>query len=259
MNQLDTSPDLAWPQLDARYLAPLQEAVDWILTQHAALGIVASGSIIRGNPGPRSDFDLYVIHAAPTRRRVQRVFGGVPAEIFVNAPAAVRRYFADEHAASRPVTAHMLTTGFVILERDPVVRALLHEAAAWLAKPPAVDDEQLLMLRYLAADQLDNAQDLRTAAPENAELLLHDAVRRMAAYLFKAHARFLPRDKELIAAATTLDAEAGRLLQALYATPDLNERFDLAAQLARHTLGVDGFFGWESTPQIYPPPDQSQT
>lgn len=258
MDQLETSPDLAWPPLDARYLAPLQEAVDWILAQYAPLGIVACGSIVRGNPGPRSDFDLYVIHAAPTRQRVQRFFGSVPAEIFVNAPAAIRRYFADEHAASRPLTAHMLTTGFVILARDPVVWTLLDEAAAWLAKAPVVDDEQLLMLRYLVVDQLDNAQDLRTADPENAELLLHDAVRRTAAYLFKAHARFLPRDKELLTATTALDAEAGRLLRALYGTQDLDERFALAGQLARHILGVDGFFGWESTPQVYPPAAQNQ-
>ena len=253
MDQTDASVELRWPQLADHHLAALQNAVGWILAHYAVRGIFACGSIIRGNPGPSSDFDIYVIHAAPQRQRVQRRFDGVPAEIFVNPPAAVRSYFVAEHAAFRPITAHMLSQGFVVLDRDPVVQTLRDEAATWLAQaPPAWSDGQRIMARYLAADQLDNARDLLDTDPENAELLLHDAVRATVDILFKANGRYLPRGKEFITAATHLDATAGDLLRALYHTRDLAERFRLADELGRHVLDASGFFEWASQPELFP-------
>ena len=260
MDQTDASVELRWPQLADHHLAALQNAVEWILAHYAVRGIFACGSIIRGNPGPSSDFDIYVIHAAPERQRVQRRFDGVPAEIFVNPPAAVRSYFVAEHAAFRPITAHMLTDGFVVLDRDPVVQTLRDEAAAWLAKaPPAWTDAQRVMARYLAADQLDNARDLLATEPENAEMLLHDAVRALVDYLFKANGRYLPRGKESIAAAGQLDATAGDLLRALYRTPDLAARFRLADELGRHVLNAAGFFEWESQPELFLSEEKEET
>ncbi len=81
-----------------------QCATSWnALTSH---GIIVAGTHISGNPDPTSDLDIYVIHAHPQRQRIQKRFKGVPAEIFVNPPAAIRRYFAEE--VRRPSTAHML-------------------------------------------------------------------------------------------------------------------------------------------------------
>lgn len=253
MHPKDGRSDVQWPPLEQRYLGALQTAVDWILSTYTVSGIVACGSIIRGNPGPTSDFDIYVVHAAPERQRVQRVFDGVPAEIFVNPPAAIRHYFALEHAAYRPCTAHMLSHGFVVLERDPVVGDLLAEAATWLAKsPPTLTADQRVMARYFAADQLDNARDLLDTDPENAELLLHTAVRDMLLYLFKAAGRYLPRDKELITATAALDPTAGDLVSALYQAHDVSERLRLAHALGDRILDATGFFPWESTPDIFP-------
>lgn len=75
------------------------------------LGIVIAGSIVRGEAGPTSDLDLYVVHDQPWRLRAQRRFAGVPAELFVSPPAQIRRYFASEHADGQPSTAHMFATG----------------------------------------------------------------------------------------------------------------------------------------------------
>src|SRR5687768_5331681 len=99
--------------LDARTDAALREAVSWVAGRYESLGIFACGSLLRGEGGPTSDLDLYVIHGQPWRQRVQRRFAGVPAEIFVNSPTSARGYLAEEARGGRPLTAHMLATGHV--------------------------------------------------------------------------------------------------------------------------------------------------
>ena len=58
-----------------------------------------------------------MIHRGSFRQRVQKFFSGVPAEIFVNPPSGIEKYFTEEHAVRRPLTAHMLATGFVVTEQ----------------------------------------------------------------------------------------------------------------------------------------------
>ncbi|MCE7987498.1 MAG: hypothetical protein DYG89_40550 [Caldilinea sp. CFX5] len=173
-----------WPNLTSSYLVALQAAIEYVLDRFPVLGIIASGSIIRGNPGPTSDFDLYVIHAQPQRQRLQRRFHGVPAEIFVNPPHTIRDYFADEHSEGRPCTAHMFVTGFPILVNDPVVTTLQEEAHTWLQKAPMVSEQKLLWQRYGIVDLLDNAKDLLDSDPECAARILHQAVDQMVDYSF---------------------------------------------------------------------------
>ncbi|MFO7631557.1 MAG: nucleotidyltransferase domain-containing protein, partial [Caldilinea sp.] len=131
------STNLTWPRLDAPFDEALRSAATDVLAHYDPIAIIAAGSILRGQGGPTSDIDLYVLHHAPFRQRLQRRYNGVPFEIFINPPQQVRRYFEEEHAAARPITAHILTTGAVVLDCDPIVRTLREEAAVWLAKPPA--------------------------------------------------------------------------------------------------------------------------
>src|SRR3954451_4968125 len=107
---------LHFPTLSAPYDQALRAAVSYVLERYAPLGIIASGSILRGNPGPSSDLDIYVIQAGNQRQRVQKRFAGVPTEIFVNNAAAVRHYFAEERQAGTPQTAHIRVTGSVVLK-----------------------------------------------------------------------------------------------------------------------------------------------
>lgn len=238
--------DLNWPELAEPYASALREAVAFVLDQVDAVGIVACGSVIRGTPSPNSDLDIYVIHEAAWRQRIQRRFGGIPAEIFINPPAAIRGYFEGERQAGRPITAHMLSTGFVILDRDPVVQVLVAEAEAVLALPPDRSPADLLFLRYLAADLYENAVDMQHADPSTGLLILGDAIQRMVDYRYLAANVYLPRPKDRLTHLAALDPVAEALIRQFTQTGDINDRYRLAADLADRILDTQGFFEWES-------------
>src|SRR5262245_11981753 len=95
------------------------ELLAHVLATYKPLGIVVSGSLVRGvGAGPTSDLDVFVVHAEPWRERDQRRFAGIAAELFVNPPAQIRRYFASEHREGRPCSAHMFATSEVIEPAD---------------------------------------------------------------------------------------------------------------------------------------------
>jgi Nucleotidyltransferase domain len=246
MNTLLQSHNCQWPTLASPYHEALQAAVEYILARFPVLGIIASGSIIRGNPGPTSDFDICVIHDQPQRQRLQRRFHGVPAEIFVNPPHTIRGYFANEHGEGRPSTAHMFATGFPILVNAPVVTELQEEARTWLQKAPTITEQKLLSLRYGIVDQLDNAKDLLDSDPECAARILHQAVDQLVDYCFLSNGRFLPRLKESIARLAEIDPELGQLTRAYYQTSNVQTQTQLADALAHRILDVTEFFEWES-------------
>ena len=52
MDLSQNSSNCQWPDLASSYDMALQSAVAYILERFPVLGIIASGSIIRGNPGP---------------------------------------------------------------------------------------------------------------------------------------------------------------------------------------------------------------
>ncbi len=235
-----------FPPLPAPYDEALRAAVAEVMDVYDPFGIIAAGSVLRGQGGPSSDIDLYVLHAAPYRQRLQRRYAGVPFEIFINPPQQVRRYFEEEHVAARPITAHMFTTGFVILDRDPAVQELRSEAAEWLVKPPTPGDDALLWRRYSIADELDNAGDVLADDPACASLILHAAVNKLVEYAFLARNRHLPRQKELLTALDALDAKAGALARAFYAAIGAADQLAAATALAVHVTGATTFFTWDS-------------
>ena len=214
---------------------------------YAPRGIVVAGSIVRGEAGPTSDLDVVVIHDEPWRLREQRRFAGIPAEIFVNPPAQIRRYFAHEHDEGRPCTAHMLATGEALPPVDPIVDELVAEARAWLARPLAIDAAALDGPRYAAVDLLDDARDVIDRDPAAAALLLGDAVCRIVEQVFWQRARFQPRRKRAVAELAALDPAAAALVRR-WAAASGRDALAAAEALARHVLGVDTFFAW-STPR----------
>lgn len=246
---MDTD-SLQWPDLDKPYNQALREAVAFILGRFEVWGIIASGSIVDGRGDPGSDLDIYVVHAQPLRQRVQRWFNGVRAEIFVNPPAAIRRYFEEER--DRPSTAAMLATGKIVLDRHPVVAELRAEAQRRLATPPNLSAAELTMRRYFAADAYENAQDIAVRDPANASLILHGAVRDMMDYAFLSANRPLPRVKTMLPALAELDSTLGALARAYYEADDAPARFALAAQIADRTIQATGFFEWESPLEPFP-------
>lgn len=210
------------------------------------LGILVSGSIVRGNPDPTSDLDVFVVHAQPWRLREQRRFGGVPAELFVNPPAQVRRYFETEHARGRPCTAHMFATGELVGATDPVVTELVAEARQWLATPaPALTAEQSTQQRYGAVDLLDDARDVIARDPAAAALLLARAVGEIIEHAFAARGQFQPRRKDAVAALAAVDPVAAGHVRA-WSTASGPTALAAVEALARHVLGADTFFDWSS-------------
>lgn len=240
---------LNWPVLGTPYGEALRQAVEEILASYTPIGIVAAGSILRGQGGPTSDIDLYVIHVANFRQRLQRRYQGVPFEIFVNPPHQVRRYFEEEHRAARPITAHVITTGHLLLDRDPVVQTLRNEAATWLATPPNPTPDALRWRRYSIVDLLDNVRDLVEEDAIAADLVLSRAVAELIEYRFLAEPRNLPRQKDQVRALAALDAGAGEILGRFGAAGTVAERLAAALELSLAITGVDTFFTWDSSPE----------
>lgn len=231
------------------------EAITHVRDTYAPLGIVISGSIVRGESGPRSDLDIFVVHAEPWRIREQKRFANVPAELFVNPAAQVRRYFASEHADGRPCTAHMFATGEPVdsmtaarIEPAGVIAELVREAHEWLAKPLEVSAATLEQKRYAIVDSLDDARDLleRDGAQASAALLLGDVVSNIVAYAFWQRAMFQPRRKVAVDALALIDARAAELVRSWADMPTTREALALVERLAQHVLGVDTFFAWSS-------------
>jgi hypothetical protein len=227
------------------YDQAIAQLLTYVRTTYAPRGVVVAGSIVRGEAGPTSDFDVIVIHDEPWRLREQRRFHGVPAELFVNPPAQIRRYFANEHDRGRPSTAHMLATGTAIAPVDPTIDQLVREARDWLARPLALRPAQLDAMRYAAVDTLDDASDLIDGDPPAARLLLAEAVRQIIEYRFWREHRFQPRRKAAITALTALDPDAATLVRR-WTTDDGRNALATVQALARHVLGVDSFFAWSS-------------
>ena len=238
-----------WPDLPERYDIALRQAVAHILERYSPVGIIAAGSILRGNPDPCSDLDIYVLHLAPFRQRLQKFFNGVPAEIFVNPPAAVGGYFASEQASARPITAHMLVNGFVILDCHPVVEQLRQQARELLATPPTLTPAQRTWKRYLASNLLEDAEDVAASDPQSAQVFLAQAVFAMLQYHFESHGRFIPRTKELLSQLDALDPPLAALAREFYSSGDFTTRLSTAEQIADGTIMVRGFFEWDSEPE----------
>jgi predicted nucleotidyltransferase len=239
-----------WPELPARYTEALREAVGFILARCPDVqGIVVSGTILRGNPAPSSDLDLYVIRRELQRQRVQKFFNGVPAEIFINPENKVPDYFADEARAARPITAHMLATGFTILDTTGVIAGLQARARQLLQTPPNHSAEALTTARYMAAARYEDATDIAGPRPETARMILSLAIHDMLRYHFIAARRFIPRDKDLLDVLETWDAPLGLLVRRFYGATALEEALAAAEQIADRTIATRGFFEWESTPE----------
>ena len=242
-----------WPPLASPYDEALREAVVFILREVDAVGIIATGTIVRGTPHESSDLDVFVIHDAPYRRRVQRFFHGVPTEIFINPASTVRRYFAEEFRDGRPITAHMLATGSVVLNTSPVVAELRDEAAEWLTRASPSSPEEVVRARYAAATRLEDGADVVADDPDTATMLMTQAVTAMLEHFCRVNDGRVPRAKELLGTVAALDLQLGRLAHAFFSAASVAERLTAGRSIADRTVGACGFFEWDSGPEVVGP------
>jgi len=245
--------DLDFPVLPRKYDLALREAVRYIQRRFKPTAIIAAGTIIQGTPNKNSDFDMWVIHRQPFKQRVQKWFGGVPAEIFVNTPAAVLDHLVDERKERRPVAAHMMVNGHVVLDREPHLGMLMAKAEDYLRrKPGRPTKREFIEDRYLAGSLYEDALDLANSDPAACQLILSGAVYQMLQAAVKRANRFVPRDKDLLAVVKEIDPALGRLAAAFYTAASLKTRFSLARRIADRAVQCRGFIEWESAPVRVP-------
>jgi predicted nucleotidyltransferase len=245
---IDGAPAVALPPLAEPYRAALAEAVVWIRERFDPIGIVATGTIVRGNPSPSSDLDLWVLHRPPWRQRLQRFFGGVPAEVFVNPPERIEGYFASEREEGRPITAHMVATGALVLAADPVVERLRARARELLAAGPCPSPVKLTALRYGAATAFEDAMDVAGSDPETCRFFLNRAVDGASRYAFWAANRWQPRDKELLRELALLDPPLAAAVGRFRRASALSGQIAAARDAVERGVGATGFFEWQSEP-----------
>ena len=238
-----------WPELPKRYDTALREAVAFVFDRFDPVGVVATGTIVRGTPHPASDLDLCVIHLAPFRQRIQRYFSAVPAEIFVNPPDTIRTYFQQEHESARSIFAHMLATGTIVWASDSVTEALCREAKAWLARSDGIAETWLTRSRYAAATQMEDAFDVIESDPVAARMLLSRAVTAMIELECRKRTGRIPRGKDLISVLAAADEDLGRLAAEFFSEGSLNEQSQAAGSMADRILMTRGFFEWDSGPE----------
>jgi hypothetical protein len=244
----------SFPVLPDNYALALREAVSFVLERFKPVGIIATGTIIRGTPDASSDLDLWVIHMEPVRQRLQKFFNRVPAEIFVNPPWVIEKYFVQDQQEARPISAHMMATGFVVLAIDPVVEQLRKTAMSFLDSAPTVTTQRVTQARYTAATKLEDALDIVERDPVSASMLSSEAVRHMLYFAFLKAGRFIPRDKDLLEALRNLDSDLAIKVQLFFESTDCGRRMHLANEIADRTIEVRGFFEWTSEPEEMPLP-----
>ncbi|MBE3599157.1 MAG: DUF309 domain-containing protein [Limnochordaceae bacterium] len=242
---------LQWPALGPPFDGALQSAVRLILERVGGiehlLALYAAGSVVRGEGGPLSDLDLFVVHDHRWRQRVQVRLNGVPVEIFFNPPSQIRRTFEEERRRRRPSTAHMIATGFAMVEAGREARALREQARAMLdAGPPPLGPEEAVRMRYMAASLLEDAIDSQSTDPVSSLLLAARAVDGALRYRCAVAGRWEPRDKELATRTCEIDPALLQLLRAFHGAPDLASRIEAARRVVLRCTGVDGSFDWES-------------
>lgn len=234
--------------LAPHYLPALEQAIAHIDAQFDPQAIVVSGSILRGNPDPGSDFDIHVLWAHPHRRRIQLHFAGVPAEIFLNPPEWIPRYLEQEAQQGRPLTADMLASGWLIRDRDGQMQQFIDMARSQLAAGWLVSADTLQRMRYEAALLFEDAAEVFRRDPHTARLLQASAIEAGLRCWFASQQRFLPRPKARLAMlAETAPDLHGLVLEALQASTAHAPSATLA--LARALIGAEGFFCWDSGEQ----------
>lgn len=233
--------------IDDHYTIALDKALTWVRKDFKPIGIIVSGSIIRGNPDLNSDFDIYVIHKDTFRQRIQRYFDGIPCEIFINNFRHVYGYLEQEHKENRPVTAHMISTGKVIDGADNLkLQKLIQSAKEFLMKSPPLTDTKRINMRYAISTLFEDATDVKDTDILTGTYFLNKLVSDIIDYTFRNNCIPLPRPKERIQYLEQNYPDIGKLIAGYYRTQGFYDKYGIAKTLVGMTIGEYGFFEWAS-------------
>ena len=233
--------------MDAHYKIALDKALNWINKNFNPVGIIVTGSIIRGNPNVNSDLDIYVLHEENYRQRIQKYFDGIPCEIFVNNFKQVYIYFEQDFKDNRPVSAHMVATGKVIVGGDnPDLKKLIETANEFLLKSPSLDDNKKTVLKYSISTMFEDATDVKDTDPVTSSYFLDKLMIVVVDFTFLNNSIPLPRPKERIKYLELNYPDLGKLISSYYKSENFKDRYKIAKALVLKTCGEYGFFEWDS-------------
>lgn len=233
--------------MNVHYQGALNKAISWINKNFHPIGIIATGSIIRGNPHINSDFDIYVIHQEPYRQRVQKYFDEVPCEIFINNFKHIYEYFDQEYKVNKPVSAHMIATGTVLLgQANSEIKKLIEVANKFLLAAPNINDTKRTAMKYAISTLFEDATDIKNTDPKTCRYFLNRMVQDLMDFVFLDNGIPLPRPKERINYIELNYPNLGKLISFYYKAESFNRQYDIAEQLVILTCGEHGFFEWDS-------------
>lgn len=238
--------DLNFPELEEPFATALHEAVDYILARFEnVVGIIVAGSVLRGEGDIHSDIDTYIIMESNYRQRVQKFFNGVRFELFANAPKFIEQYLIEEPKDGALISAHMISTGHIILNRSAIVDELIKKAQDSRDAKAEYTEQKLTFDRYMLADRIENGLDLRERDSFMGQIIIDSAIQGMLVYQFMKKRKWIPRYKDLLKVIRIEEPELAKLVEDYYRKTG-DTRFDIAGKIADYTLGVRGFFEWES-------------
>lgn len=228
----------------------LEEAKKWIEQNYKTIGIIASGSIVRGNPNKKSDFDIYVIHEESFRQRVQKYFNRVPCEIFINSIEQTMTSFLKERNDNRPVTAHMLATGVILKgDENEKIKYILTEAKEYQNKSKEFKELDLTMFKYVISNLLEDANDIAEEDTDTCNYILGKVTDKIIDYWFFKKQKPLPRIKERFNIIKNEDNELYESLSNSLKQGELETKLKLLNEIVEKEIGVKGFFEWQTEKQ----------
>ncbi len=215
------APDAAaFAGLSPEQAAALRAVVAEYGARPEVAAILLAGSVVRGEGGPTSDLDCWVMADLPYRQRRSFLVDGVPVEVFLNPPAALDRALltADAHAM------HMVGYGRPVYVRPGAAA----EVAAWQARsraaytagPPPLDAEAVARERYAAIDLLLDAADVAGTDPAAARLVMDQALAAVLALRYARRRVWMPKWKRLPADLAARDPALAARVRAYLAAPD---------------------------------------
>lgn len=241
------------PALPKAYVPAWRRVIADLTADPAVLGATISGSVLRGEGGPTSDLDVYVLVRGDARRRRTHLCEGVLVEEFRNPEAWIRHYFAEQDDAP---AFHMLGYGTVVLDRDPAFAPLCAEARRLFDEGPrALTPEKDVVETYVVWDAWCDVKDLLAAGAdvEAAGLMQWQMVRTLTAH-HRRRRRWLPKLKRLLASLRAWDAPLAAELAAFWGLGgrDARARFARYDAIVRHVLAPhdpDEPVLWQSEPE----------
>ncbi len=227
----------------------LDGAISFIDARYQPIGVIASGSIIRGKSHPLSDLDMVVAHRPAWRQRHQRWENGIVVEIFVNPVAQIERTYREEVESGRPVMLHMIATGIIVVDTAGTMRTLQDEATQMLAAGPRVPAETLTAMCYSIATEFEDAVDILEEDEERAGAMATTCLVQAVRARFLQEGRWLPREKELLTALDALDPELGASCRGALRA-ETRARLGIVKPIVERIAGSSCFFAWEGAPQV---------